>query len=471
MRRNKIFFLVLFYLFFSISSQIISGNFLSPEKFFTFTQGFFIREKEVPVPKEVLFLPEVSNLPEDKNDLQKRIWKEGIVLNFSTFPNNETPSLKSRCAICFDRNYIYICFFAEKSVSYKLKAHRYKQETGRIWNDDNFEVFLDPFLSRSRYYHLIINSFGEIYDAEEIEKLVPDPKATDPFQKMREIKVDATWKSNTSVWTNVEENNWCALVKIPFTAFGLKSAPLGSCWGADFCHTNWENNELTQWKVTPGGFQQPKKFGAIIFGKEKKKNIKVAFSLPLIGYGNNLLHLRFDNQGKKKVSKVVVILSDSKGEKISEIKKRILIPCGKEEVFIPFSIPLGERKEFQLTSWIKFCDFSKYFVKHIYLSEPLHLHLKTPFIYSTDKQIEGSLRINLGEKSLQDIKLRFEISNQKKRYFTELKEIKNNYLKFGITPSFLSGGEYLLKITAIKGRKEIISCSERISVVTPPFSF
>ncbi|HOV22499.1 MAG TPA: hypothetical protein PLW95_07500 [bacterium] len=99
------------------------------------------------------------------------------------------------------------------------------------------------------------------------------------------------------------------------------------------------------------------------------------------------------------------------------------------------------------------------------------MKIKLAQVYTTDKQIEGNIRINLGEGELKDVKFKFEISNKENNYLTEIKADGNNYVKFGINPVNLTAGEYLLKVSAIKGQKEIGSCEEKIHIIKSHFQF
>ena len=113
------------------------------------------------------------------------------------------------------------------------------------WQNDCIEIFIDPEKTRKRYFHFVVDSFGQRYQA-----LCSAPK--------NKIRWEGKWESNV-IQT---ESGWGCEIFIPFSTLGAKLKP-GSVWGFNVARENSRTNRLNSW-VLLNNFHQVERFGNLI---------------------------------------------------------------------------------------------------------------------------------------------------------------------------------------------------------------
>jgi hypothetical protein len=434
--RNEI-FVFLFLVNFLFSTEFISLKWAKVEN---------IKKAEK---KEELTIP-VLKISSEEN-IFDIIKSKGVKLeNFLVYPAGIMPKLKARGYIGADEKNLIIYLESEKSEKYNLKGRKYEKEEGKIWNDDNFEIFIDPFKTEKRYYHLIINSIGEIYDSICFIKEIPDPRETDPRYKKKEIVTDLSWSSMAKVKTYSDKNWWGSLIIIPFSSFGFDKIPVGSIFGLNLCRNYWETNELLQWKLTPGelGFHQPDKFGVVKIGDTDLNKLKISFFSPFIGYGKNIVYLNYEKDKKLNKGNVEIAIEDLFSRKKTVLKEEtILLKKGKGKIGIPF-----ENKNFgeyiiyysAIFENISFVDIDFVNIKDI-----MNVFVENQFLYEKEN-LKGKVKINLGEVSWKETFIKFKLNQMERE-----EKIKGNLLNFEIDNSFIKEGENILSITIYENGNKI----------------
>jgi len=399
--------------------------------------------------KEELTIP-VLKISSEENILDI-IKSKGVKLeNFLVYPAGIMPKLKARGYIGADEKNLIIYLESEKSEKYNLKGRKYEKEEGKIWNDDNFEIFIDPFKTEKRYYHLIINSIGEIYDSICFIKEIPDPRETDPRYKKKEIVTDLSWSSMAKVKTYSDKNWWGSLIIIPFSSFGFDKIPVGSIFGLNLCRNYWETNELLQWKLTPGelGFHQPDKFGVVKIGDTDLNKLKISFFAPFTGYGKNIVYLNYEKDKKLNKGNVEIAIEDLFSRKKTVLKEEtILLKKGKGKIEIPF-----ENKNFgeyiiyysAIFENISFVDLDFVNIKDV-----MNVFVENQFLYEKEN-LKGKVKINLGEVSWKETFIKFKLNQMERE-----EKIKGNLLNFEIDNSFIKEGENILSITIYENGNKI----------------
>ncbi|MFH0796374.1 MAG: carbohydrate-binding family 9-like protein [Candidatus Omnitrophota bacterium] len=455
-----------------VSRCATSGEYLKSSKFFVRWQEVLIEREEIAVPKEdVIVIQPVDAMLQDPARIMKAINVSGTKFSpFMTHPFGTKPAFGSEADLLFDRNYLYVYLEAEKEPGYRLKATKFDKDTTFAWYDDNFEIFIDPFASRSEYFHFIINSLGYIFDEKCFEKIGIDPAGTSLTDTIACIEHDIEWKAEgTKAWTQSGEKKWSALVRIPFTSFGLQEVSLYSVWGLNLCHTNWFNKELSQWRVTKRNFHQPAGFGNIMFGKQDEET-EVSFRAPLIGYGNNVLHLVVNNRGQGKTGKVEVTVTDANGKKISEREQVFqLRPDRKSKEEITYSIPGESGRDIYVTASVSIGNRKiGYFIRRVQLGGLMEFKMGRDVFFTDDIEIPGRIKLDIGERSLDKISLVVEAGSKKKIYCSRIERLGGNLLQFGINTKLLSVGEWYVEVSAMDGNKEIARQRYPITLVAPP---
>ena len=450
---------------------LISGAFAADnQKFFSSIEWKKVTEQEIQIPKDIQSIPEISSMPSSPEERMKILEQKGLHFEYQTYPNVMKPQMATNAYIGFDKKNLYMAIKGEKSEKYKLQEYMPESETPKIWSDDNFEIFIDPFLSRNEFYQMIINPLGATYDSKCIEEMIADPKAANPSELIPRISADMNYSSGIKVKVLKENKSWTAIVEIPFSGFGLEAAPAGEAWGFNFCHSNRENKELSQWKVTPGNFLNPRNFGTLRFG-EKKKSITASFSLPLAGYGENIIHLSTTTENAIKCSSKTSV-KDTSGKTLEKNDKMLHLAKGSITTELKFKIPFDEKGKFSITSILQEGENTcGYFLKNIILTKPAVLAIPLKEIYSSDKEMKGSLRLFLGEAELAKVKLKISITGKNFSKNTVFDKVQGNALCFEIITEGLKSGDYELTVNLMSDGKLIASEKENFSVMEAPFAF
>ena len=125
------------------------------------------------------------------------------------------------------------------------------QHDGEVWNDDVVELFLDPANMRKTCYHLLVNPLGTVADLTHLGE-----------------KSEMSWESGAAVKARRLKEGWEVVVAIPYSALGMKGAPLpGDVWSANFAreHRCGEPPANLAWSPTFGLFYKPERFGELVF--------------------------------------------------------------------------------------------------------------------------------------------------------------------------------------------------------------
>lgn len=149
---------------------------------------------------------------------------------------------RSFVKLVWDNRNLYVFFWAQADNMEQRKKDS-KESKGNIFNDDCFEIFIDPDYSMKKYYHLAGNSAGQMYEASG--------------------QFDFSWKSGWKSAVVKGDDFWSVEAAIPFDSFRLHPKA-GDVWGFNACRENPVINELSAWRPLKS-FQTPEMFGKIIF--------------------------------------------------------------------------------------------------------------------------------------------------------------------------------------------------------------
>jgi hypothetical protein len=146
-----------------------------------------------------------------------------------------------------DNDNLYLAFRCYTDDPGKLRALATEDNNGAIWTDDCIEIFIDPVMSRSSYFHLGFNSKGVKATVDYGNKL----SRTD------------TWEVKTSI--NPEKKCWEAEVKLPLNMLGLNLAA-GNEWGINLARNDNPTNEQSCTALTPRvNFHDAPYYGSILW--------------------------------------------------------------------------------------------------------------------------------------------------------------------------------------------------------------
>jgi hypothetical protein len=201
--------------------------------------------------------------PKIDGKLNDVVWKfaEPAVIGLIN-ANGVKAQKKSNAYMVYDDNAIYVGFQRFDKDLDSIVANT-KNHDGNVWEDDEFELFLDVDHDQSTYWQIAINTNNAIFDCynpgggcDNVQNLKSDPQ--------------------TAVSLGAKED-WFAEIKIPLKDLDVKETPkAGTIWGLNFAgHVLSGIDEWVTWSDIGASFHVPTGFGIGIF------SIKLASVSPL----------------------------------------------------------------------------------------------------------------------------------------------------------------------------------------------
>ena len=148
----------------------------------------------------------------------------------------------------FDEEHLYLAFVSYNDSGVKGAAKEH--DSLALFQDDAFEIYLQPGAEGAPYFLFAGNALETRYDAKGL---------------------DGTWDAEWTLACHREYDTyfvaatWTAEVKIPFRSLGLKSAPAdGTVWRADFCR---------DWTAGLAEADLPTKKGSADFGNRAETDV------------------------------------------------------------------------------------------------------------------------------------------------------------------------------------------------------
>ncbi len=154
--------------------------------------------------------------------------------------------------MAYDSENLYIGVHCQEPAVDKIRAEVTRRD-GAVFGDDCIEIFLIPPDStllagvpeHARYFHLVANSVGTIYD--EIGLEAP-------------TSYDGQWRAAGAKGPDY----WELEVAIPFSELGT-SARDGAAWTGNISRARWLEKEYTSWSPIQRTFHDKDRFGRIVF--------------------------------------------------------------------------------------------------------------------------------------------------------------------------------------------------------------
>jgi len=132
----------------------------------------------------------------------------------------------------------------------KIVGKERKRDEG-TWEDDCFELFLDPIRSRQDRFHFIISAAGMIYDA-----------------RLRK----GVWNSNPEIQIATRQwpgKGWTVEMAIPFKTLETKTPRRGDVWDIKLAREDYDNPggvyRLSSWQPTGADFSDTNAYGRLVF--------------------------------------------------------------------------------------------------------------------------------------------------------------------------------------------------------------
>ncbi|MGC9319440.1 MAG: sugar-binding protein, partial [Armatimonadota bacterium] len=238
--------------------------------------------------------PMADQPPELDGRLAEDLWEAGGAhLGSFRLGLSPAPARHAREAwAAYDQQALYVAVRLQREPGTELRVLTHEADEGAIWEDDEIEMFLDPFLTGTHYYQLILNSEGVLYDAQHRLVEVPDPGGSEPGATRMERRTDLSWSSGLQRAVAIEETHWTVEMALPLASVGLEGAPAGHQLGFNLTSADWDTEEYTT--LSPvSDWHDPRQFGILALGDPRVRVREL--DLSGVGHGRNLLRLELEH--------------------------------------------------------------------------------------------------------------------------------------------------------------------------------
>jgi hypothetical protein len=216
----------------------------------------------------------------DKAAWQAAPWTEDFVdIEGSRKPQ---PRFRTRAKMLWDNDYLYIA--AELEEPHVLGT--VTKHDAVIFEDNDFEVFINPDGNNHNYYELELNALNTTWDLYMSRPYKDGGKADDSFEftgMKTAVRVKGTLNNPAD-----KDEGWCVEIAIPWKALGQharRPAPPknGDQWRIDFSRVEWKyeivggkyikvpNTHEDNWVWSPQGIvdmHRPERWGYVQFSNE-----------------------------------------------------------------------------------------------------------------------------------------------------------------------------------------------------------
>ncbi len=199
-------------------------------------------------------------------------WKNAErISNFKVFRQGKVSSDASAgtqtfLRIVYEPEFLYFFLEVLEPEMKKIKAE-YKEHDSRIWEDNSIEIFINHPDLANKYYHLVFNHKGVLYDS---------------FCNALNRAGDRTFNSEAEIKTRLLADRWCVEMKIPTSGLGMKCFD-GTTWKINVARSRILTDGTREHSslASGGSFHNVDNFLPLVFsGRRIMKNGKAADDSP-----------------------------------------------------------------------------------------------------------------------------------------------------------------------------------------------
>ena len=178
--------------------------------------------------------------------LAPREWDEAASASgLADLQSHELLAVQPRFWVSFDDEALYFAIAVSVPKGVQLIAEHQGRDSA-VYADDAVELFLDPGCTKSRYYHLIANSAGALYDAKNRDRV---------------------WNGKgVRCRASVAGGRWAIEMAVPFVDLGATAPTEGERWGVNVCLNYRSRGRVVgTWAKVKGSFHDPANFAQLVF--------------------------------------------------------------------------------------------------------------------------------------------------------------------------------------------------------------
>jgi len=252
----------------ALAGEALTGDFLSAPE---------VQSRPWPILKNTmatvhmrLFAVRTGQAPAIDGKLDEPQWDKAFsVSTFGLLGFKGYSGRKNAVRLLYDDQAIYIGCTGELGGWHDWLARARARDQG-AWEDESFEVFLDPHRTRKTYYHFIVNAVGSIQDG-----------------KGWNDRYDPTWR----VAVAHTERAYTVEMAIPYEAAEAKPPAKGDVWGINVCRNDKEASKSSSVIPVADSFHDPTRFAEILFGDAPEVYLD-SFRFDRIIKGQNVLQFQ-----------------------------------------------------------------------------------------------------------------------------------------------------------------------------------
>ena len=373
--------------------------------------------------------------------------------------------------MAFDQANLYVGVKLAKAAGYKLKALTQRNDDGHMWQDDEFELFLDPGLNYSEYYQVIVNASGNFCDYRHAYRWVTDAAAAEA-DVMKKIRVsDRDWVSGVEAKVETgrpSATEWTIEMRLPAKALGLPGIPLGSRWGLNLTSNNPRIKQLTNW--IPGDWHNPETYGHVVFGKPRLEVSGSSFGAT--GQGANLFRALFKNVEAKRGKYRLSVFDPDHKDWVTGAHTSFALASGQEVLLgVTYAIA-AKATNARVVAQARSDDGALlYQSQRIFeVPRPLRLNVRPYGYLGAEAVVAGEIEMRLGGLSLLYAKLQARLTEGKREIARETVSVKDAQAAFTIDPASLKPGAYRLNVDLTDKRdRKIAGAAASFSIADSPF--
>lgn len=417
-------------------------------------------------------LPRAEAPPMIDGELTDACWKlPGAYLGAFRLGLSPTPARHSRQAwATYDGEHLYFGVRLQREPGAELRAMVAEPDDPQIWEDDEVEVFLDPFGSGTTYYQLIINSLGNLYDAFHSLSIVPDPGGASPADTMLERATDPGWSAVLECKVAIHEEYWSIEAALPLTSVGLTGAPAGHEVRFNITSADWDTGEYTC--LSPvSSWHDPLQFGALILGDPRVE--VTALGMGQVGMGECRLSASVgDLSGAAGEYRLGLSLRTDKGRTAVE-RGFALEAGGRASVRIPFQVEAAAgpwEADVRIVDAQGACVYAAR--RSGTVQPPLKLRLGSQAAFSDGPPVLAAASVGLGGITARRVTLLAELLDARGRVASrqELGSAQAPRMTAWLPVAGLTPGAYRLRLTAMQDGRAVASAEDSLLVGISPFA-
>ena len=187
-------------------------------------------------------------------NLFERAWSNAVPLHYFYQSDGIRPSTEpTQVFLMWDEKYLYIGARAYDSRMEHVRVSQTRKDAA-VWEDDTIEVLVDPNPQTFRYYHLIVNPIGTVFDQIVQNDYPPDARFAPTVAGVKRSEltspnriVDQHWDANAKIETQITSTFWSVEIALPLTS--LESAS-SEHWRLNVLRKVHRRDEYSYWSPT-----------------------------------------------------------------------------------------------------------------------------------------------------------------------------------------------------------------------------